>query len=112
MTGRRVFKMMLAMVMCASPAYAQLNGENLLGDMGVKSGSQPAPGFYVGSLYYRYKPDPIKGPDGTSVGLAPTGEAQQTIQAAVPMAIYVTKKKVLGANFGMMAVMPFANGTL
>jgi hypothetical protein len=112
MTGRSVFKMVLAMVMCASPAYAQLNGENLLGDMGVKSGSQPAPGFYVGTLYYRYKTDTIKGPDGKSVGLDPTGEAQQTIQAAVPMAIYVTNRKVLGANFGMMAVMPFANGTL
>jgi hypothetical protein len=104
--------MVLAMVMCASPAYAQLNGENLLGDSGVKSGSQPAPGFYVGNLYYRYKTDTIKGPDGKSVGLDPTGDAQQTIQAAVPLVIYVTRKKVLGANFGMMAVMPFANGTL
>jgi hypothetical protein len=28
------------------------------------------------------------------------------------MAIYITKKKVLGANFGMMAVMPLANGSL
>jgi hypothetical protein len=37
--------MVLAMAMFASPAHAQLNGENLLGDMGVKSGSQPAPGF-------------------------------------------------------------------
>jgi hypothetical protein len=112
MTGGRVFKMMLAMVMVASPAYAQLNGENLLGDVGVKSGSQPEPGFYVGTLYYRYKTDTIKGPDGKSIGLDPTGEAQQTIQAAVPMAIYVTKKKVLGAHFGMMAVMPFAHGGL
>jgi hypothetical protein len=25
----------------AAPAHAQLNGENLLGDMGVKSGTQP-----------------------------------------------------------------------
>jgi hypothetical protein len=112
MTGRSVFKAVLAMAMFATPAYAQLNGENLLGDMGVKSGSQPAPGFYVGNLYYRYKSDTIKGPDGKSMGLDPTGDAQQTIQAAVPMAIYVTKKKMLGANFGVMAVMPFANGTL
>ena len=112
MTGRSVFKMALAMALCATPAYAQLNGENLLGDMGMKSGSQPAPGLYVGSLYYRYRTDTIKGPDGKTLGLDPTGEAQQTIQAAVPMAIYVSKKKVLGANFGMMAVMPFANGSL
>ena len=96
----------------AAPAQAQLNGENLLGDMGVKSGSQPAPGFYVGNVYYRYLTDTIKGPDGKPLAPDPTGEGKQTIQAAVPMAIYVTKKKVLGANFGMMAVMPFANGSL
>jgi hypothetical protein len=104
--------MVLAMAMVAAPAYAQLNGENLLGDMGVKSGSQPAPGFYLGNVYYRYGSDTIRDPDGRSLGLDPTGEARQTIQAAVPMAIYITKKKVLGAHFGMMAVMPFATGSL
>jgi hypothetical protein len=99
-------------IMVAAPAQAQLNGENLLGDMGVKSGSQPHPGFYVGNVYYRYFTGTIKGPDGKPLALDPSGEATQTIHAAVPMAIYVTKKKVLGANFGMMAVMPFASGSL
>jgi hypothetical protein len=98
--------------MVAAPAQAQLNGENLLGDMGVKSGSQPHPGFYVGNVNYRYVTDTIKGPDGKPLSLDPSGEGRQTIHAAVPMAIYVTKKRVLGANFGMMAVMPFANGSL
>jgi hypothetical protein len=104
--------MVLAMALFATPATAQLNGENLLGDMGVKSGSQPAPGFYLGNVYYRYKTDTIKDPDGKSLGLDPTGQGQQTIQAIVPMAIYITKTKVLGAHFGMMAVMPFATGSL
>ena len=100
------------LTLAATPAQAQLNGENLLGDMGVKSGSQPGPGLYAGSVYYRYVADSIKNRDGKPLSLDPTGDAQQTIQAAVPMVIYVTKKKVLGANFGMMAVMPFANGSL
>jgi hypothetical protein len=104
--------MLAVSAMVAAPAHAQLNGENLLGDMGVKSGSQPHPGFYVGNVYYRYFTDTIKGPDGKPLSLDPSGDARQTIHAAVPMAIYVTKKKVLGANFGMMAVMPFANGSL
>ena len=112
MTGRNVFTMVFAMAMFATPAYAQLNGENLLGDMGAKSGTQPAPGFYVGTVFYRYRTDTIKGPDGRTATLDPSGGAKQTINAAVPMAIYITKKKVLGANFGMMAVMPFANGSL
>jgi hypothetical protein len=84
-----------------------LNGENLLGDMGMKSGTQPEPGLYVGSLYYRYFTDTVAGPDGEPIVFG-----EQTIHAGVPMAIYITKKKLFGANLGMMAVMPFANGAL
>ena len=96
----------------ATPAQAQLNGENLLGDMGVKSGSQPAPGFYVGNLYYRYFTETIKGPKGKTVVFDPTDTGSQTIHAAVPLVIFVSEKKLFGGNVGMMAVMPFANGAL
>ena len=96
----------------SAPAYAQLNGENLLGDMGVKSGTQPEPGLYFADIYYRYFTDSIKGPDGTQVVLDPTGQGSQTINATVPLVIYVSQKKILGAHYGMMAVMPFANGSL
>lgn len=105
--------MLLISLMCAAPAFAQMNGENLLGDMGVKSGSQPEPGVYTGSIYYRYFTDSIFGPDGQKLVVDPTGGGgSQTINAAVPMVIYVSKKKVLGAHIGMMAVMPFASGSL
>jgi hypothetical protein len=104
---------MLAMAtLVATPAQAQLNGENLLGDMGVKSGTQPAPGLYVTNMYYRYFTDSIMGPDGKPVVFDPTDAGSQTIHAEVPLAIYVSSKKFLGANYGMMAVMPFANGSL
>jgi hypothetical protein len=96
----------------AAPAQAQLAGENLLGDMGVKSGTQPHPGFYVGNIYYRYFTDTIKGPDGKPIVLDPTGAGKQTIHASTPMVIFVSEKKIFGANYGMMAVMPFANGSL
>jgi hypothetical protein len=46
------------------------------------------------------------------MSLDPTGSGKQTIHAAVPLVIYVSQKKILGANLGMMAVMPFANGSL
>jgi hypothetical protein len=101
-----------ACLLAALPARAQLNGENLLGDMGVKSGTQPEPGVYVASIYYRYFADSIKGPDGESVTFDPTQAGSQTIHAAVPLVIYVSSKKLFGANYGMMAVMPFANGAL
>jgi len=103
---------MMVLVCCAAPAHAQLNGENLLGDMGVKSGTQPEPGIYVSTIYYRYSTDSIKDPNGKPLSLDPSGDASQTIQAAMPLLFYVTPKKVLGANFGMMAVLPVANGGL
>jgi hypothetical protein len=112
--ARRTLQAAVAVVatLIASPAHAQLNGENLLGDMGVKSGTQPEPGVYVANVYYRYFADSIKGPDGQALVLDPTSSGSQTIQAAVPLAIYVSPKKILGAHYGMMAVMPFANGSL
>lgn len=96
----------------AAPARAQLNGENLLGDMGVKSGTQPEPGWYVSTIYYRYRTATLKDARGRSLETDPTGLASQTINAGVPLLYYVTAKKVLGANVAMMAVLPFANGSL
>ena len=99
-------------VFLPAAADAQLNGENLLGDVGVKSGTQPHPGFYVANLYYRYFTDSIIGVDGEPLVFDPTGAGSQTIHATVPLAIYVSPKKFMGAHYGMMAVMPFATGSL
>ena len=114
MTGKVCTKALALaiMLLAAAPAYAQLNGENLLGDMGVKSGTQPEPGFYVGSMYYRYFTDTIMGPDGDRVVPDPTGSGSQTIHAAMPLVVYVSPKKFLGGHYGIMAVAPFANGSL
>ena len=99
-------------ICCAVPAQAQMNGENLLGDMGVKSATQPEPGLYFANVYYRYFTDTVKAPDGTTVTLDPSGAGNQTINAVVPLAIYVSAKKIFGAHYGAMAVMPFATGSL
>jgi hypothetical protein len=96
----------------AVPAQAQLNGENLLGDMGVKSGTQPDPDLYASFIYYRYGADSVRDRNGNPLALDPTGNASQSINAFVPLVLYVTPRKVLGANFGMMAVLPIANGAL
>ena len=99
-------------ILFGTSAHAQLNGENLLGDMGVKSGTQPEPGLYVSTIYYRYRADSLKDAAGRSVNADPTGDASQSINAGVPLVYYVTPKKVLGAQFAAMAVLPFANGGL
>jgi hypothetical protein len=103
---------LLLVLLAATPAYAQLNGENLLGDTGVKNGTQPAPGFYVAHLYYRYGTDTIKDGEGERVIPDPDQRGSQALHAFVPLVVYVSSAKVLGGNYGMMAVMPFANGSL
>jgi hypothetical protein len=106
------FIVVVMATLVAAPAYAQLNGENLLGDMGVKSGTQPEPGIYVSSIYYRYRTGSLKDAKGRSVDADPTGDASQAINAAVPLVYYVMPRKVLGAHFATMAVVPIANGGL
>jgi hypothetical protein len=96
----------------AAPAQAQLNGSHSLGDFGVQSGSQPAPGFYAALFYYRYDTDTIKDVDGHTLGRSPDSPNSIGLSAVAPIAWYVSKVKFLGANYGAMVVLPFANGSL
>ncbi len=102
----------VAIICMAAPVFAQLNGENLLGDTGLKNGSQPAPGWYVAGLYYRYHTDTIKRADGSTLSLDPSQSGEQTLHAFIPLVIYVSPAKVLGANYGFMVAPPLANGSL
>jgi hypothetical protein len=107
------FCVLLALVaLVAAPAHAQLSGENLLGDNGVKSGSQPGPGLYTSTLYYFYGTDTLKDASGTRRTLDPTGSGREKVHVIAPLFIYVSRAKILGGNYGMMAVVPFANGSL
>jgi hypothetical protein len=96
----------------AAPAHAQLNGENLLGDLGVKSGSQPEPGFYFGNIFYRYRTETIRNAKGDRITFDPNQRGNQTINVHAPIVIYVSRAKIFGANYGMMAVVPLAKGAL
>lgn len=102
----------LGVILAAAPARAQLNGENLLGDMGVQSGSQPMPGFLVSGMYYRYHTSTVKDADGNTFTVDPSLPGSQTISVAATVVNYVSRVKVLGANYGVMAVIPFGNGSL
>ncbi len=96
----------------AVPAHAQLNGSHSLGDFGVQSGSQPAPGFYAALFYYRYDTDTIKDADGDIIRPAPNSPGSIGLTAVAPILWYVSKAKVLGANYGAMVVLPWANAAL
>lgn len=99
-------------LLAAVPARAQLNGSHLLGDFGVGAGTQPKPGFYAAAFYYRYSTDTIKDRDGATVRPFPGSPTSMAINAYAPLVWYVSKSKVLGANYGAFAVLPFVNGSL
>ena len=101
----------LALVL-AVPAEAQLNGSHTPGDFGVQSGSQPAPGFYAALFYLRYDADTIKDRDGNVVSVSPGAPGSIGVAAVAPLAWYVSKAKVLGANYGAMVVLPIANASI
>jgi hypothetical protein len=82
-------------------ARAQLNGLNIKGDMGLKSGSQPPPGEYAAILLYRYGADTIKDRSGDSL----PGAGDLTLGIGAGVINVVTTKKIFGANYGF-AVAP------
>ena len=102
----------VTLLLAAVPAEAQLSGNHSLGDFGVQSGSQPQPGFYASLYYYRYDTDTIKDADGNSIGLPVDSPGSIGITAAAPLLWYVSRAKVLGANYGAMMVLPWANASL
>ena len=98
-------------VVSAGPAQAQLNGSHTLGDFGVQSGSQPHPAS-TPRCSISYDTDTIKDADGDIVRPPPASPGSLAVSAVAPMVWYVSKTKVLGANYGAMVVFPFANASL
>ena len=107
-----MFVVAAGLILLATPAHAQLNGSHTPGDYGVQSGSQPSPGFYAALFYLRYDADTIKDADGNIVRLSPSAPGSLAVSAVAPLAWYVSKAKILGANYGAMVVLPFANASI
>jgi len=95
--SRTVFPLMVAMLMYAIPAHAQLSGSNIPGDFGIKSGSQAPPGVYLGYFLYNYGASKIVGQDGREFSFD-RGDIDAWAHAAVVSV--VTGKKFLGGNYG------------
>jgi hypothetical protein len=81
-----------------------LNGSNLKGDAGVKAGSQPPPGAYIAVPLWFYTADAVKDRDGNEIL---TGNLDSAV-FGVALNV-VTRKKVLGGNYGFLVVLPGAN---
>ena len=98
-----VGSLMLLAMLAGSPraALAQLNGFNIKGDMGLKSGSQAPPGGYIALFLYRYGADEIRNRSGDR--LLPNADGDITVGLGAGLISVVTTKKLLGANYGFAA---------
>ena len=82
MKGLATLSVFTAMVvMAAVPASTQLNGSHMLGDSGVRSGTQPGPGFYAAFFYYRYSTDTIKDREGNIIRPFPDSPSSMALGA-------------------------------
>lgn len=103
----RFGRILVCLLCLAVPGFAQQLGHYLQGFAGLGSGSTLPPGVYVAYLPYTNMYESIRGPQGQTLQL---GDFNSTAHNIV--ATYMTKKKVFGAEYGIMVDAPFANARL
>jgi hypothetical protein len=93
-------------IVVVNPAkgFAQLNGQNIKGDAGLKSGSQAPPGTYVAVPLYFYTADQIKDREGNQLRTGSLDAAVFGVALNV-----VTTKKIAGGTYGFLVALPWAN---
>jgi hypothetical protein len=114
--SKRIWKSLVLAIAVATigpeTARAQMSGANSLGDFGVLSGSQPDPGLYASAFWYRYFTKTIRDGNGDIVTISPGDRGEVTVNAIAPILWYVTDYKILGANYSIVAALPFATAAL
>lgn len=96
----------------STPASAQLSGHNFRGDYGLTSGSQPEPGWYVSMFYVAYETDKVVDRNGDRISFDPSLPGSVTAQGIAPFGWWVSKKKILGANYSLAVSPSFANNKI
>ncbi|HEY9500794.1 MAG TPA: hypothetical protein VIR01_04060, partial [Pyrinomonadaceae bacterium] len=95
---------LFALLASTQSANAQLTIPVIRGDNGLKSGSQPPPGFFVTELVYSYDTHETVDKDGNRSNRAGINQ----IIAGTALT-YVSRKKFLGGNYSAMVVLPLLN---
>src|SRR5277367_2489402 len=86
-----IVMMGFCLLFTSKSALAQLGGENIRGDVGMKSGSQAPPGWYLGDVFYFYDTDEVRSPNGT-----PFTGPQLHLFGNFFLFNYVSNKKLFG----------------
>jgi hypothetical protein len=83
-------------------AFAQTRGHYVNGVEGIKAATLPPPGFYYRLYNVFYNADELKDPDGDKLDVG----FDVSLYAMVNRFIWMTNKKILGADFGANVVIP------
>lgn len=94
-----------ACLLLPSLALAQTDGHYIAGVEGIKAGSIPPPGFYTKDYNYFYWADRVNDAKGKTAA----GDMDAAVYANVLRPIWVTKWKILGADYGMDFLVPFVS---
>jgi len=94
----------LAVLLITVVSQAQYKGDDIPGLLGLQSGTQAPPGLYIGNVVWVYPTDTIKDNHGNTIGQQ---RGSLTSTADVILLELVTNYKVLGANVGFEAAIPF-----
>lgn len=89
-------------------AEAQRRGQYTPGINSTNSGVLPEPGITYANVFQLYSFDTLKGPDGEDLPVT----ADLSVFVDHNIFFWVSKKKILGAKFAMMADLPIANNSL
>src|SRR5262249_13762788 len=99
-----LFLFLLGLLTTASVVHAQLLPPVVRGDMGLQAGSQPPPGIYVTGIVYFYDTHQIVNKNGVRSDRLGLNAEFYGLGLT-----YVSKKKILGANYSATGVFPLAD---
>ena len=94
----------------STPAGAQVRPLYTPGINPTNSGLMPDPGFTYANVFQDYSFNQLKGPKGERLTVNVNGNV--TVLVDNNIIEWVSKKKIFGANFAVLADLPFAKGAL
>ena len=99
----------LAGLASLAPLAAQAEGHYVPGVEGIQAASVPPPGFYYLGYAVNYNANSFRAP-GSSTDLP--GHNSATVSALTNRFVWMTGHKVLGADYGVEAIVPLVRTSL
>ena len=99
---------LLCVMLSPHPVHAQARGQYTPGMTATNSGSLPIPGFTYSNIFQLYAFDQVKGIKGNSLPV----NGQLSVMVDQNIFMWVSKTKILGGSFAVIADLPVTNNSL